>query len=200
MSKLGLKRGHNLADEAKRMAVHAFRNLRLTESVAQRADRAAAQYICTLIQSAKVRKGKKGSSVFSGNRRVACIAAALLLACSPCRAAQVDPARAVNAIIGEAEGESYAGKLAIAAAIRNRGHLRGVYGERAPRVVGKLYGRDARRDAIKAWEESEHTDPTHGATGWGNDADLREFAKHKWWRKCVVTVKIGNHTFYKERK
>lgn len=209
MSKLGLKRGNNLADEAKRMSMHAFHNMRLTETPEERADKHARQHLSGLCQDKKNKQIKYGWGSWAHGRRVSCIAAALLLACTPCRAAQVDPERAVNAIIGEAEGESYFGKLCIAAAIRNRGHLRGVYGERAPRVVGwslreseaaiKLYGRDVRRDAVRAWEESEHNDPTHGATGWGNDADLREFAKHKWWRKCVVTCKIGGHTFYKER-
>lgn len=200
MSKLGLKKGRNLADEAKRMAVHMWKNVRFTGTAAQKSDREATQYICELIQSAKVRRVKNGSSAWSHGRRIACIAAALLLLSSQAHAATVPRERAINAIIGEAEGESYQGKLGIAAAIRNRGHLRGVYGERAPRVVGKLYGRDTRRDAIKAWEESETVDPTHGATGWGNDKDVREFEKHKWWRKCVITARIGNHVFYKERK
>lgn len=200
MSKLGIKKGKNLADEAKRMAVHMWKNVRFTGTASQKSDREATQYICDLIQNAKVRRVKDGSRAWSNNRRISCVTAALLLLSVQASAATVPRERAINAIIGESEGESYQGKLGIAAAIRNRGHLRGVYGERAPRVVKKLYSEQVRNDAIRAWEESETVDPTHGATGWGNDKDVKEFAKHKWWRKCVITARIGNHVFYKEKR
>ena len=48
--------------------------------------------------------------------------------------APIPDAQAVRAIVGEAAGESFEGKLAIACAIRNRGNLHGVYGLNATHV------------------------------------------------------------------
>src|SRR3990167_2373542 len=61
--------------------------------------------------------------------------------------AAVPEAEAVHAIMGEARGESYAGKLALAEAIRNRGHLGGVYGVNVP--MAKLV-----REKPKTWDDA----------------------------------------------
>lgn len=104
----------------------------------------------------------------------------------------------IRAIIGEASSEGYRGMLAVACAVRNRKSLKQVYGVKAkhvdkqPAYVWKM--------AEKAWKESQHNDITKGATGWGNDNDIKIFKKEGWWKNAVITAKIGNHTFYRDRK
>jgi hypothetical protein len=107
--------------------------------------------------------------------------------------------RIINAIIGEAESEGYYGMLAIACAIRNRGTLKGVYGEYSRRVVDKRYSSSTYELAVKAYEESANIDVTDGATVWGNKCDVIKFKKTKWFKKYWLTKIIGNHYFYKER-
>lgn len=126
--------------------------------------------------------------------RVGMITAALLLMCS-CAQAFVPSERAVNAILGEAEGEGYAGMYAVACAIRNRGTLKGVYGERAPRVVGGKIERSVRVMAERAWAESERgRDVTGGATHWEN---VRAFGWPDWAKGARVTLRLGQHVFFK---
>lgn len=106
---------------------------------------------------------------------------------------------AINAIIGEAENQGYKGMLAIGCAIRNRGSLKGVYGHRSKRVKNCLYSAKTFVDATRAWNESSKKDITNGATGWGNAKDIEQFKREGWWHKCIVTVIIKDHIFYKER-
>jgi len=94
----------------------------------------------------------------------------------------------IKAIIGEAEGEEYTGKLAVACAIRNRGNLKGVYGLNSRRVKEKLYSRDTLIDATLSWEESanpKNCEFIKGADSWDNVVRAKK------------TIKIGNHYFYK---
>jgi hypothetical protein len=114
------------------------------------------------------------------------------LAISLCYGDEIPEDRAVKAIIGEAASEGYDGMLAVAAAIRNRGTLRGVYGERAPHVV-----REPRRIwdlARKAWRESAGVDPTGGADHW----ESINFKKPAWADSMTKTVLIGKHQFYRK--
>jgi len=74
--------------------------------------------------------------------------------------------KAVRAIIGEAADQGYRGMLAVACAIRNRGHLKGVYGLKAKHV-------DSEPEWIWniakiAWQESASCDIVNGATHWEN--------------------------------
>lgn len=98
----------------------------------------------------------------------------------------------VGCIVGEAEDQSYEGMLAIAGAIRNRGHLKGVYGcqsKRLPYVKRAIW-----LLADKAWKESAQVDITQGADHWHS---IRE--PEAWWEKYgKLTVIIGDHKFYKE--
>lgn len=98
----------------------------------------------------------------------------------------------VACIVGEAEDQSYRGMLAVAGAIRNRGHLKGVYGcqsRRLPYVKRSLW-----LLADKAWKESAQHDITGGADHWHS---VRE--PEAWWEKYgTLTVVIGEHKFYKE--
>lgn len=102
---------------------------------------------------------------------------------------------AIKAIIGEAENQGYEGMLGVACAIRNRGNLKSVYGIKSKRVT-KVSNRIIQM-ARTAWVNSDKIDVTNGATGWGNDSDIRIFKKHKWWGKCGITTHIKDHWFYK---
>lgn len=104
----------------------------------------------------------------------------------------------IKAIIGEAEGESFLGKQAIANAIHNRNSLKGVYGVHSKRVIRGLYSVKTFNDACRAWGLRDK-DITGHATGWGNSADLVHFKRTKWFKNCVVTAHIGHHFFYKEK-
>ncbi len=107
--------------------------------------------------------------------------------------AEIDSSKAVRAIIGEASNQGYKGMLAIACGIRNRGHLKGVYGlnakhiDKEPRWIFEL--------AERAWKESKYKDITFGATHWESDL----FKEPYWAKYMVKTVKIGNHQFYKNK-
>ena len=112
-------------------------------------------------------------------------------------AVAMDSARAVNAIIGEAEGESQKGKVAVACAIRNRGTLKGVYGEKAPRVTKQLYSAKVKSDAQKAWNESADQQ----ACSFIDGADHWEGTKFKtpyWAKGMKVTATIGSQRFYRK--
>ncbi|CAM3219920.1 cell wall hydrolase [Paenibacillus lupini] len=109
-------------------------------------------------------------------------------------------ARVVNA---EAKGESYKGKIAVAAVILNRtkangfpGTIRGViFAPSAFSVVSNgqfwdmptVSALDASKDAAK------RIDPTRGALYFYNP----KLTDSKWMKSRPVTVKIGNHVFTK---
>lgn len=115
--------------------------------------------------------------------------------------------RIVNAIIGEAEGEPYKGKLAVACAIQNRVQkfgsfdkaMKGVYGEKAPRVKGRKYSAKVFVDAVRAYEESLDVgtcDFIDGADHWEGSA----FKTPGWAQKMELVVVIGRQRFYKTRE
>ena len=132
------------------------------------------------------------------NRTAIILLAATVSQCTPAPAGVVAYNQAIMAIIGEAEGESLQGKIAVAEVIRHRGSLKGIYGVSAPRVVKKLYSAQTLSDATKAWEMSKTSNLTGGAMGWGNASDIRKFKTQKWFKKCAVTKQIGNHYFWKQ--
>jgi spore germination cell wall hydrolase CwlJ-like protein len=99
----------------------------------------------------------------------------------------------VLCIIGEAEGEGYIGMLAVGEAIRNRGTLKGVYGCKAPRVVGRKYSNATLKIATKAWLDSKNTNTVKGATHWEGTA----FKVPYWAKSMKVTATIGRQRFYK---
>jgi spore germination cell wall hydrolase CwlJ-like protein len=105
--------------------------------------------------------------------------------------------RMVNAIIGEAEGEPYEGKLAVACAIRNRGTLRGVYGEKSHRVLNHKYSHKTFIDAVRAYEES--ASPINckfidGADHWEGTS----FKQPAWAKNMITTATIGKQKFYRK--
>jgi len=109
----------------------------------------------------------------------------------------------VGAIIGEAEAECYAGKVALAEAIRNRlkeqKNFKGIYGLRAKKRIIKA-PKYVKKQSHKAWEESKESNLTKGATVWGNEDDLKKFAGMAWFKHFSMTTKIGNHYFFAENK
>jgi hypothetical protein len=115
--------------------------------------------------------------------------------------------RMVNAIIGEAEGEPYKGKLAISCAILNRvqtfgsfdAAMRGVYGEKAFRVRHRLYSSHIFVEAVRAYEESLNVgtcDFIGGADHWEGTA----FKTPYWAKNMILTVTVGRQRFYREKK
>ena len=105
--------------------------------------------------------------------------------------------RAIKAIIGEAENQDSQGMLAVACAIRNRGTLKGVYGENAPRVKNHKYSDLTAIMAFVAWNDSELSQSCsflQGATNWEN---IKAFGKPKWAYKMKETYRYKDHVFYK---
>jgi len=117
----------------------------------------------------------------------------LAILAAPVHAGEIPTRDAVHAILGEARGEKYVGMYAVACAIRNRGHLRGVDGARAKfQASGEIY-----QQAAKAWAESETgEDITRGADHWYAHNILTP-----WWvRYGTRTAVIGGHTFMRDVK
>lgn len=119
----------------------------------------------------------------------------MLMGCQePARAGQIEAQDAIRAILGEA-GPSYAERLAIAHAIRNRGHLGGVYGRsKAPTATDWQNG-------CRAWQEasSSSLDPVRGATHWLSDWDLKHAKPRltKFRFAMTETAYIGHTHFYR---
>lgn len=101
---------------------------------------------------------------------------------------------AVKCIMGEARGESYEGKLAIAEALRNRNHTSGVYGCKAYYKEPEWVWEQARR----AWAESKTSNLVDGANHWGST-----IVDKKWIDKMYKTMtykgQVGNHKFFEGR-
>ena len=114
--------------------------------------------------------------------------------------------RIINAIIGEAEGEPFKGKLGVACAIINRvgthgsfdKAMRGVYGEKAKRVVNRLYSQKTYKEAERAYTEALDVgtcDFIGGASFWEGTS----FRTPYWAKDMIVTATIGNQRFYRSK-
>jgi spore germination cell wall hydrolase CwlJ-like protein len=114
----------------------------------------------------------------------------LLLLCL--RAGAMDGEKAVQAVIGEAAGEPFASKVAIAAAIRNRGTLEGVRGVRNQRMI-QSQTPAVWNAARAAWAQSATNDVTHGGTHW----ESSNFKTPSWSRNMTKTATIGRFRFFK---
>lgn len=109
--------------------------------------------------------------------------------------ASIDPQQAVMAIVGEAAGEPYLGKVAIAEAIRNRGNLNGVYGLARAAFIS-AQPKWAHEDARRAWDESARSNLVKGADHW----ESVDFKTPAWAPKMICTAQIGKHRFYRSGK
>lgn len=88
--------------------------------------------------------------------------------------------KAIAAIVGEYAEEDDHGMRLIAHAIRNRGHLRGVYGLNAKH--SKYESRKIWVLAATAWFESAYEpDPLKGADSWWSKDDVKKKGFPKGW-------------------
>jgi hypothetical protein len=109
---------------------------------------------------------------------------------------EVSTEMAIQAIIGEAAIDGEIGMTAVAEAIRNRGHLGGVYGlhrdiSREPTWIWPL--------AETAWKNSKSSNLVKGATHWQSADDLK---KTRWDtdERMIFCAKVKSHWFFKERR
>lgn len=129
---------------------------------------------------------------------VAVVLFVFFLFATHCQASEINKTRFINAIIGEAESEPAIGKLAVACAIRNRGTLKGVYGEKAPRVINKLYSSKIKAEAEKAFDASS----VKGACEFISGADHWEGTAFKtpiWAKHMKETFRTKGQVFYAKR-
>lgn len=129
------------------------------------------------------------------------LAVVILLICliSPAHSQEIRPADAVHCILGEARGEGYDSMLAHAEAIRNRGHLQGVYGCRVDlsKEMSYLKARGIYANAVNAWRQSQYSKTVFGADHWGSvKVDGKWIAKMKK-AGYVQTAVVGNTAFYR---
>jgi hypothetical protein len=154
-----------------------------------------------LVESSQIRSLSKQQD--AGMAIITCLISAFFLvlfalACSLVHADVIPEERAVMAIIGEAENQGSEGMLAVACVIRNRYHrygFKGIYGEKSPRVVKRLYSDKIYAMAKKAWKLSASKDITGGATNWEN---IKAFGKPCWANRCVEVFRHKDHVFYRE--
>ena len=106
--------------------------------------------------------------------------------------AEVNPSQAIQAIVGEAENQGLTGMTAVAEAIRNRGTLKGVYGVKSPRL--KKAPKWVFAMAREAWEKSQKTNLTNGATHWEN---TKAFGAPYWVSSMQKTATVKDHVFYR---
>ena len=127
--------------------------------------------------------------------------ASILALCTTAEAQVILPADiACHCILGEARGEyrteGYKAFLAVAEVLRRRVSTQGVYGCKASLAKELPYLRAVGLDkeALRAWNESKHTNITLGATHW----ESTDFKEPYWAKGMIKTVKIGKHQFYRE--
>ncbi len=101
---------------------------------------------------------------------------------------------AVRAIVGEAGNQPERGMIAVGNVIRNRGHLRGMYGMRNPVVDRQPAWVWVK--ARQAWAASATNNVALGATHFEN---TKAFGRPRWSANMKVTVVIKDHTFYKPK-
>lgn len=116
----------------------------------------------------------------------------LLSGIAPLQAANFTDEQAVRAIIGEGANQGADGMLALGGAIRNRGHLRGVYGLKAGHVDKQPIWVWQR--ARTAWAMSATNDITRGADHWEN---VKAFGTPSWAASMTKTVLVRDHQFYR---
>lgn len=148
---------------------------------------------------------RKRKNAMKYHPKPAFILAPILILCliSPCEArphATIPNEAAIRAIIGEAEGESYEGQVALAEVIRRRGSLSGVYGAASRRAQAAKLDSLAYRNASRAWFASLSSNLSLEADGWGSENDVKIFRQSKWFKKCYIVKKIGNHYFWKVKQ
>jgi hypothetical protein len=112
--------------------------------------------------------------------------------------------QAVQCILGEVRGEyaKYGQESfdALASALRNRGHLGGVYGCKAnfTKEIPYLKAKGLYESAKKAWLQSANSDFVAGAQYWGSTiVDLKWIAEMES-KGFKLTKIVGKTAYYKE--
>lgn len=125
-------------------------------------------------------------------QRAAVLLLSLCLIAQPVLA-KVSEEEAVRCIMGEARGESFAGKVGVAEVIRKRGSTAGLYGCKAKFKESKRVWDEARR----AWKKSAGTRTTKDADMFEN---VKAFGWPKSWdkKKVKFVTKVDNHDFFKK--
>lgn len=127
--------------------------------------------------------------------RRAFLLAIFLLCWGECLASpEFNEANIIKALAGEAGGQSEAELIAHAHAIRNRGHLGGVYGFKAKVTPTAL------KMAKKAYAKSRlMADTVRGCDHWLSVYDLKHSRESliAWRHKAVYKVLVGETWFYK---
>lgn len=137
------------------------------------------------------------------------VASLVISSCQPklAHGAEIEEEKAIKCLLGEARGEGgadmkakYASLLAHAEAIRNRGHLRGVYGCKSDfsRESRYLEASGISRLARKAWRESAHTNTVSDADHWGSTRVDGVWLKHMEAAGYIRRAKIGETVFYRK--
>ena len=103
----------------------------------------------------------------------------------------VSQSECVQSVMGEARGESYEGKVALAEALYRRGTLKGVYGYKVKVKEAKWVWNQAKDACV----EGKTSNLVPGATHWEGTA-----FKTPYWVSSMDEVKvIGNQRFYKNK-
>ena len=123
---------------------------------------------------------------------IACMVS--ILACNA-HAGTINERQAVLAVLGEES--HYDAQVAIAACIRHRGSLKGVYGGHSKRILAGKYTRAEYAQAKRAWDESV-VFIGQLADGWGNAADVRKWSRQVWFKRCEVIYKLGDTYFWRQ--
>lgn len=101
----------------------------------------------------------------------------------------------VQAIVGEASGEGILGMQILAAALRNRGTLDGVYGVNAQHISTET--EETWKIARQAWELSKIYDLSKGADSWYSKEDLAKKGPPKG---KIEVLRYKNMIYYKTIK
>ena len=129
----------------------------------------------------------------------------VLLYCIPsCRAEVIPPANLWKGIIGEAFGEGYSGMYAVACVYKNRLErgmplgcvaLKSKDLDKFVKEQGGAYEVLAKKIIHEVFTIYTH-DVTNGATHY---EAVRRYGWPSWSNNMIITCKIGEHYFFKER-
>lgn len=135
---------------------------------------------------------------------IACGLSIMLLIMASCSkeafASTITEAQAVQCILGEARGEGFESLKAHASALRNRGHLKGVYGCKAKfdHEMQYLKAKGILKQAKEAWALSLKTDYVAGASFWGSTLVDKDWIKTMKRNGYILTKRVGNTEFYRK--
>ena len=144
--------------------------MKLTHNLQVKTAFSTALFLCVFVQR-----------IFSGNAESSAI-----------QTARIPTDLAVRAIIGEAAGEPFETKLAIAGALRNRGSLAGVRGLRNSKMID-VQPAQVWTDARRAWSESATNDLSRGGTHF----ESVNFTTPFWARDRLPVARVGMFRFWK---